>query len=87
MNVGFLVGFNYHTTLIGLLAGLALVILFSYALSWMSALIGLLVPNAETAQAEPGAVGAMGRNQNPFARKHVQPTMRILIQVESHWGS
>jgi ABC-2 type transport system permease protein/oleandomycin transport system permease protein len=49
--VGFLVGFNYHTTLLGLLAGLALVILFSYALSWMSALIGLLVPNAETAQA------------------------------------
>lgn len=49
--VGFLVGFSYHTTLLGLLAGLALVLLFAYALSWLSALLGLIAPNAETAQA------------------------------------
>ncbi len=49
--VGFLVGFQYHTTLFALIMGLVLVLLFSYALSWLSALLGLMAPNAETAQA------------------------------------
>ncbi len=49
--VGFLVGFEYHTTALALLAALGLVLFFAYALSWLSALLGLMAPNAETAQA------------------------------------
>lgn len=49
--VGFMVGFNYHTSAIALLGALGIVLLFSYALSWLSALLGLIAPNAETAQA------------------------------------
>ena len=49
--VGFMVGFNYHTSALALVGALAIVLLFSYALSWLSALLGLLAPNAETAQA------------------------------------
>ncbi len=49
--VGFMVGFDYHTSAIALLGALGIVLLFSYALSWLSALLGLIAPNAETAQA------------------------------------
>jgi ABC-2 type transport system permease protein/oleandomycin transport system permease protein len=49
--VGFLVGFRNGTTVLGLVAALALVLLFAYALSWVFALLGLSTPNAETAQA------------------------------------
>jgi ABC-2 type transport system permease protein/oleandomycin transport system permease protein len=49
--VGFLVGFEYHVTFVALLAGLLIVLFFAYALSWLSALLGLMAPNAETAQA------------------------------------
>ena len=49
--VGFMVGFQYHTSALALVAAVGLVLLFSYALSWLSALLGLMAPNAETAQA------------------------------------
>ena len=49
--VGFAVGFNNHTTPLSLIGALALVLFFAYALSWVSALLGLIAPNAETAQA------------------------------------
>ncbi len=49
--VGFMVGFNFHTSAAALVGAMLLVLLFSYALSWLSALLGLLAPNAETAQA------------------------------------
>ena len=49
--VGFAVGFENHTTPLSLLGALGLVLFFSYALSWVSALLGLIAPNAETAQA------------------------------------
>jgi ABC-2 type transport system permease protein len=49
--VGFLVGFDYHTSFLALIAAMLLVLFFSYALSWLSALLGLMAPNAETAQA------------------------------------
>jgi ABC-2 type transport system permease protein/oleandomycin transport system permease protein len=49
--VGFLVGFQYHSTFAALVLGLLIVLLFSFALSWLSALLGLVAPNAETAQA------------------------------------
>lgn len=49
--VGFLVGFSYSTSFLGLVAALALVLAFAYALSWVFAVMGLTTPNAETAQA------------------------------------
>lgn len=49
--VGFMVGFEYHTSAAALVGAMLLVLLFSYALSWLSALLGLMAPNAETAQA------------------------------------
>jgi ABC-2 type transport system permease protein/oleandomycin transport system permease protein len=49
--VGFLVGFSYSTSFLGLIAALALVLAFAYALSWVFAVMGLTTPNAETAQA------------------------------------
>jgi ABC-2 type transport system permease protein/oleandomycin transport system permease protein len=48
--VGFIVGFRIQTDLLGFLAGVALVLLFSYALSWGFAVVGLFAENAETAQ-------------------------------------
>jgi len=49
--VGFLVGFQVHTDALGFLAGMGLVLLFGYALSWVFATLGLLVSDPETAQA------------------------------------
>ena len=49
--IGFIVGFQYHTSAAALVGATLLVLLFSYALSWLSALLGLMAPNAETAQA------------------------------------
>lgn len=48
--VGFLVGFRIGTTVLAFLAGLGLVLLFTYALSWGFVVIGLSAPNSETAQ-------------------------------------
>ncbi|MDQ4004734.1 MAG: ABC transporter permease [Actinomycetota bacterium] len=49
--VGFAVGFELHTDVLGFLAGMLLVVLFGYALSWVFATLGLLVGDPETAQA------------------------------------
>jgi ABC-2 type transport system permease protein/oleandomycin transport system permease protein len=51
VGVGFLVGFRVHTGVIPFAASIGLLLLFSFALSWLFALIGLRVPNAESAQA------------------------------------
>ncbi len=49
--VGIAVGFRFgDTTVIAALVGFALVLLFAYAFSWVSAVIGLSVHNAEAAQ-------------------------------------
>jgi ABC transporter DrrB family efflux protein len=48
--VGFLVDFRPTTGVIPYLAGVGLILLFSYALSWGFAVIGLSAPNSETAQ-------------------------------------
>jgi ABC transporter DrrB family efflux protein len=48
--VGYLVGFHSTTNVGKFLAGVAVLLLFSYALSWGFALIGLSAPNSETAQ-------------------------------------
>src|SRR5207249_11639852 len=49
--IGFIVGFRIHTSVFGFLAGMALVLLFGYALSWVFATVGLAVGDPETAQA------------------------------------
>jgi len=48
--VGFAVGFRLHTNVAAFLSALGILLLFSYALSWGFAFIGLSAPNAETAQ-------------------------------------
>jgi ABC transporter DrrB family efflux protein len=49
--VGFAVGFRVHTDALGFLAGMLLVVLFGYALSWVFATMGLIVKDPESAQA------------------------------------
>jgi len=49
--IGYLVGFRIHTNLLGLIAGVALMLMFGFSLTWIFAIIGLSTSNAETAQA------------------------------------
>jgi ABC transporter DrrB family efflux protein len=49
--VGFAVGFRVHTGPLELVAGMLLVLLFAYALSWVFVTVGLLVGDPEAAQA------------------------------------
>jgi ABC-2 type transport system permease protein/oleandomycin transport system permease protein len=51
MLVGFAVGFRVHTGVVAALAGMGLVLLFAYSLSWVFAGVGLAVGDPETAQA------------------------------------
>jgi len=48
--VGYAVGFRIGAGVVAFVAGLALVVLFAYALSWGFAAMGLVAPNSETAQ-------------------------------------
>jgi ABC transporter DrrB family efflux protein len=49
--VGFAIGFRYQTSVAGLLGGVAVALAFGYALSWVMAVVGLLVRSAEAVQA------------------------------------
>jgi ABC transporter DrrB family efflux protein len=49
--VGFLVGFRIHNGVTSFVAGVLLLLLFGYALSWIFVGVGLAVGNPETAQA------------------------------------
>jgi ABC-2 type transport system permease protein/oleandomycin transport system permease protein len=49
--VGFAIGFRWQTGLLGLLAGIGVALTFGYALSWVMAVVGLLVRTAEAVQA------------------------------------
>jgi ABC-2 type transport system permease protein/oleandomycin transport system permease protein len=49
--VGLAIGFRWRTSPLGLLAGLAVVLAFGYAWSWVMALLGLVVRTAEAVQA------------------------------------
>jgi ABC transporter DrrB family efflux protein len=49
--IGYLVGFRIHTNLLGLIAGVGMILLFGFSLTWIFAIIGLSTSNAETAQA------------------------------------
>jgi ABC transporter DrrB family efflux protein len=48
--VGYAVGFRIGAGVPAFLAGVAMILLFAYAMSWGFALIGLSAPNSETAQ-------------------------------------
>jgi ABC-2 type transport system permease protein/oleandomycin transport system permease protein len=48
--VGLAVGFRPNQGAASFIAGIGLILLFAYALSWFFAIVGLSAPNAETAQ-------------------------------------
>jgi ABC-2 type transport system permease protein len=50
VGLGLLVGFRFHSSTPRILAGMALIIAFGYAFSWMYAAIGLATKDPETAQ-------------------------------------
>ncbi|MFI4977268.1 MAG: ATP-binding cassette domain-containing protein [Solirubrobacterales bacterium] len=50
VGLGLLVGFRFHGSIGGILAGLVIVIVFGYCFSWVYATIGLLTKDPETAQ-------------------------------------
>ncbi|MEV7267787.1 ABC transporter permease [Micromonospora aurantiaca] len=49
--VGFLIGFRWQTSFLGLVAGITVALAFGYAWSWAMAVLGLLVRTAEAVQA------------------------------------
>jgi len=48
--VGYLIGFRFDSAVPEILAGIALALLFGFALSWIAAIVGLSVTSAEAAQ-------------------------------------
>ncbi|HET9073503.1 MAG TPA: ABC transporter permease [Solirubrobacteraceae bacterium] len=46
---GLLIGFNFHTSVLEAVAGLALLIAFGYAFSWVFAFLGMIVSSPESA--------------------------------------
>jgi ABC-2 type transport system permease protein/oleandomycin transport system permease protein len=50
VSVGAILGFTFHNTLWWVLAAFAVVLAFSLMISWLLALVGMLVKDAETAQ-------------------------------------
>ena len=50
IGLGLLVGFRFHADIPSIVAGLALILLFGYAFSWVYACIGLATKDPETAQ-------------------------------------
>jgi ABC-2 type transport system permease protein/oleandomycin transport system permease protein len=51
VGVGYLVGFRIHTNVLSLFAGVGVMVLFAFSLTWVFAIIGLNSANAEAAQA------------------------------------
>ncbi len=49
--VGYSVGFRVHTSFLGLLAGIGILLLFAFSMTWIFAIVGLKAPDPETAQA------------------------------------
>ena len=49
--VGFAVGFRVQTNLFGLIAGIVVLLLFAFSMTWIFAIVGLSAPSPETAQA------------------------------------
>jgi ABC transporter DrrB family efflux protein len=49
LGTGLIIGFSFHATLIEIVGGFGLLLLFGYAFSWVFALLGLLVSSPEAA--------------------------------------
>jgi ABC-2 type transport system permease protein len=49
ISIGLLVGFRFHNSLLPILGGVGIALLFGYACSWLFTLLGLLVRNVEAA--------------------------------------
>jgi ABC-2 type transport system permease protein/oleandomycin transport system permease protein len=49
LGTGLIIGFSFHASALKIVAGLALLVLFGYAFSWVFALLGLLVSSPESA--------------------------------------
>ena len=49
--VGYAVGFRILTNVFGLLAGIGILLLFAFSMTWIFAIVGLSAPSPETAQA------------------------------------
>jgi ABC transporter DrrB family efflux protein len=49
--VGYAVGFRILTNFWGLIAGIGILLLFAFSMTWIFAIVGLSAPNPETAQA------------------------------------
>jgi ABC transporter DrrB family efflux protein len=50
MVTGFIVGWTWHTSVVDLLAGVGLLLLFAFAMSWVGIYLGLSVPSVEVGQ-------------------------------------
>ena len=48
--VGLIMGFHFHNSVLPIIAGLALIVLFGVALTWLGVFIGISVKDVETAQ-------------------------------------
>ena len=80
--IGFAVGFRVHTGALPFLFGMALVLLFGYALSWVFATVGLAVGDPETAQAAAAATAkpiAMPTIITPVACCSTNPMTRPAV--------
>ncbi|HEV7805515.1 MAG TPA: ABC transporter permease [Solirubrobacteraceae bacterium] len=49
LGTGLLIGFSFHASFVEIVTGLALLLLFGYAFSWVFALLGLMVSSPEAA--------------------------------------
>jgi ABC-2 type transport system permease protein/oleandomycin transport system permease protein len=68
--VGFIAGFSFSAGALEIVAGVALLLLFGYAFSWVFALLGLAASSAESAQ----ALGFMAVFPLTFASSAFVPT-------------
>jgi ABC transporter DrrB family efflux protein len=72
--VGIAVGFRWQTSVLGLLAGMAVALVFSYGLSWLMAVVGLVVRSAEAVQAAVYMViFPLGFTSGVFVPTHTMP--------------
>jgi ABC transporter DrrB family efflux protein len=81
---GWVIGWRPDHGLGGVLAGLAVAVLFAYALSWFTACIGLLVRDPESAQ----AVGLMVLFPLAFVSTALVPSQGLpsWLQVIANWN-
>ena len=49
LGTGLLIGFSFHASVVEIVAGFVLLLLFGYAFSWVFALLGLMVSSSEAA--------------------------------------